>query len=379
MKLIKRLQECSTIGQADPILTKLGAGPAVKKLVETALILSNSPDPQQRNHAYAFMESAIKELENSDVSDENHPPVDKNRQGHLEHDQNERVSPIQEEDDDDDDDDDIREQTDDEDKREREQIIGDEDKREREQKNDDDNEHKIHEEELDNHNNGPREDGSEQSTHNREPYPGTGRDSTNGEKPMQDMDNTQNQWNETGPGMIPNGMAPQPMQQNGGGMIVPGLAPDIAQEMGMQMPAPPPMDTNQMMRQMQYTVDNKMRNYHNKVVAPLNRLLKQQKETIRNQKSAIKELSMQIHEISNHNGNMKLDLDSLKQNATVKFRETESPSVLNRFDATNNPGTRSFMGVQPLPNIQRHKIATARAEIEEMDKILTSERNPMYN
>ena len=63
MKLIKRLQECSTIGQADPILTRLGAGPAVKKLVETALILSNSQDPQQRNHAYAFMESAIKELE----------------------------------------------------------------------------------------------------------------------------------------------------------------------------------------------------------------------------------------------------------------------------------------------------------------------------
>ena len=373
MKLIKKLQECSTIGQADPILTRLGAGPAVKKLVETALILSNSQDPQQRNHAYAFMESAIKELENSDVTDENHPPVDKNKQGHLEHDQNEPVSPIQEEDDDEDDDD-IREQTDDEDKREREQSHDNEDK----------NDHKLHEEVLDNHNNGPREDGSEQSTENREPYPGTGRDSTNGEKPMQDMDNTQNQWNETGPGMIPNGIAPngmppQPMQQNDGGMIVPGLAPDIAQEMGMQMPAPPPMDTNQMMRQMQYTVDNKMRNYHNKVVAPLNRLLKQQKETIRNQKSAIKELSMQIRDISNHNGNMKLDLDSLKQNATVKFRETESPSVLNRFDSTNNPGTQSFMGVQPLPNIQRHKIATARAEIEEMDKILTSERNPMYN
>ena len=28
------------MGQADPILTRLGAGPAVKKLVETALVLS---------------------------------------------------------------------------------------------------------------------------------------------------------------------------------------------------------------------------------------------------------------------------------------------------------------------------------------------------
>jgi len=51
------------MGQADPILTRLGAGPAVKKLVETALALSSSQDPQQRNHAYSFMESAIKELE----------------------------------------------------------------------------------------------------------------------------------------------------------------------------------------------------------------------------------------------------------------------------------------------------------------------------
>ena len=361
MKLIKQLQECSTIGQADPILTRLGAGPAVKKLVETALILSNSQDPQQRNHAYAFMESAIKELENSEVDDENHPAIDKSKPGHLEHDQNERVSPIQEEDDDDDDN--ILEQT----------------------NGDDKNEHKIHEEELDNHNNGPREDGSEQSTENREPYPGTARDSTNGEKPMQDMDNTQNQWNETG---FPNGQGMPNAQggQNGQGMVIPGLPPtvpgldpQIAQEMGMQMPTPPPLDTNQMMRQMQYTIDTKMKEYHNRFVVPLNRVVTQQKETIKNQRSAIKELSMQIREISTNNGNIKLDLDSLRQNATVKFRETESPSMLNGFDVNSIAPSQSFTGVQPLPNIQRHKIATARAEIEEMDKILNSEKNPMYN
>ena len=60
---------------------------------------------------------------------------------------------------------------------------------------DDKNENKIHEEVLDNHNLGARTDGSEMSTENREPYPGTGRDSDNGEKPMQDMDGTINQWN----------------------------------------------------------------------------------------------------------------------------------------------------------------------------------------
>lgn len=345
MKLIKQLQECSTLGQADPILTRLGAGPAVKKLVETALILSNSQDPQQRNHAYAFMESAIKELENGEGNQADPglgPKVDDGLASPkiTEEEESDDITKINEE-----------------------------------EKDDDDNEHKIHEEELSNHNQGQRNDGSEQSTDNAEPYPGQGIDTTNGEKPMQDMDDTQNQFNETG---MPNGQAMIP------GMpqmppVMPGLDPQIAQEMGMQMPTPPPMDTNQMMRQMQYTVDSKMKEYHNRYVAPLNRVVIQQKETIKNQRSAIKELSMQIREISTNNGNIKLDLDSLRQNATAKFRETESPSMLNGFDVTNRGPSQSSTGVQPVPNVQRHKIATARAEIEEMDKILNSEKNPMYN
>ena len=69
MNLLKRLQECATIGQSDPILTKLNAGPAVKKLVETAIMLSASPDEQQRNHAYSFMKSAIKELQENGTID----------------------------------------------------------------------------------------------------------------------------------------------------------------------------------------------------------------------------------------------------------------------------------------------------------------------
>ena len=60
--LIKKLQECTTLGQADPILAELEAGPAVRKLVETAIILATSPDEQQRNHAFAFMRTAITEL-----------------------------------------------------------------------------------------------------------------------------------------------------------------------------------------------------------------------------------------------------------------------------------------------------------------------------
>ena len=61
--LIKQLQECATIGQADPILTRLNATPSIKKLIETAIMLSASEDRQQRNHAYSFMETAIKEIE----------------------------------------------------------------------------------------------------------------------------------------------------------------------------------------------------------------------------------------------------------------------------------------------------------------------------
>ena len=61
--LIKKLQECSTLGQADPILTNLNARPSARKIIETAIILNNSQDPAQRSHAFDFMKTGIKELE----------------------------------------------------------------------------------------------------------------------------------------------------------------------------------------------------------------------------------------------------------------------------------------------------------------------------
>ena len=350
------------MGQADPILTRLGAGPAVKKLVETALVLSNSSDPQQRNHAYSFMESAIRELENADVEDHNHPDPEKTKQHHLDHDQNEPVSSVQEEEDEDERrDKKMHEEEDDDERR---------DKKLHEEEDDERDEHKVHEEVLDNHNLGQRLDGSEQSTENREPYPGTGRDSTNGEKPMQDMDNTVNQWSETN-GMVVPGLPP--VGANGTG--APGLAPDIAQEMGMQMPAPPPMDTNQMMRQMQYTVDKVIRNYDKKVVTPLVRILKAQKETLKEQKNAMRKLSMEIRETKTNNGNLKLDLDHIRNNAQAKFREIEPA-----FEGFKSMGEQHYssVAIQPLPNYQRTKVALARSEIEQMDKMLNSNKNPMY-
>ena len=371
MKLIKKLQECATIGQADPILTKLNAGPAVKKLVETAIILSNSPDQQQRNHAYSFMESAIKELEDDKKEDD----IKEEKMGMHGHEDglhnptigaegDKTVSEEEEEDDDDDD--------------------------------DDNKNNKTREEELANHNQGERTEGSDQSSDNTEPYPGEGEATKDGERPMEDMADTVNQWSETN-GMPPNQMPPQqqmtppnqmPPNQlagapNGGGLIVPGLAPDIAQEMGMGMPAPPPMDTRQMMRQMQFTVKNIINDYHKKVTAPMNDRLNatikqhreailQQKSTIKQQREAIKELSAQMRETSVSNGSMKLDLDTLRNNASAKFREIE-PRV-------NIPTINGMpmSGIQPGPSIKQDEITLARSEITEMDKILRTKPSEIY-
>ena len=353
------------MGQADPILTRLGASSSVKKCVETALALSSSTDPQQRNHAYSFMESAIRELEdgqNRNADAGLGPVVDDGIAAPKlsEENNHDAVSKVFEE---------------------------EEDK--------DDKENKIHEEVLDNHNNGPREDGSEQSTENVAPYAGEGVDTTNGEKPMQDMDDTVNQWSETN-GMIVPGLPPVPEMNggmnggamnggmNGGGMM-PGLAPDIAQEMGRNMPPPPPMDTNQMMRQMQYTVRHEVRNYDKKVVAPLmqhlkeqNQMIRAQRESIKEQKNAIKQLSLELRETKTNSGNMKLDLDTMKQNATASFRETQQSPPIQGFPGVDNSAASS-VAIQPLPNYQRAKIAVARSEIEQMDKILNSNKNTIYN
>ncbi len=362
MQLIKKLQECATIGQADPILTKLNAGPAVKKLVETAIILSNSPDKQQRNHAYSFMESAIRELEDDNKEDD----IKEEKMGMHGH----------------------------EDGLNNSTIGADGDKTVSEEEDDDKKDHKINEEELSNHNQGARTEGSDQSTENTEPYTGEGEPTLDGEQPAKDMADTVNQWSETNgmpPGVMPpNGMPQQQMPPNqmagapnGGGMIMPGLAPDIAQEMGMGMPAPPPMDTSQMMRQMQYTVKNIINDYHKKVTGPMNERLNatikqhreailQQKTTINQQKEAIKELSAELRETSATSGSMKLDLDTLRNNASAKFRETEPGVPAPTFNGM------PMSGIQPGPSIKKDEITLARSQITEMDKILRTKPSEIY-
>lgn len=356
MNLLKKLQECSTIAQADPILLQLNAGPAVKKLVETAIILNNSTDPQQRSHAFSFMESAIKEMEDDEHKDKIH---EEEKMGQHSHEDGLPTKPIGAEG-----------------EHSEPKVMSEEEK-----DYDDDKDHKIHEEELKNYNNGPREDGSEQSSDNTAPYPGEGTDSANGEKPMQDMDGTVNQWSET------NGMPPGAgggMPPGMGGAMMPGLAPDVAQEMGMGMPQLPPMDTNQMMRQMQYTVEKMMDNYHKSTVVPLKQRLQEQthqhvndtkryNSILKQQKEAIKTLSQELQETKAYNGSMKLDIDSMRKNASATFRETE-PALqhLTSFDS------RGIPGIQPAPSQNQIKLSAARSEIEQMDKILNS-KSSIYN
>jgi len=369
--LIKKLQECSTLGQADPILTKLNAGPSVKKLVETALILNNSQDPAQRSHAFSFMEVAIKELEddNDDKINEESPMGQHSNEDGL---SSPKIGSG---------DGTINEEEDDKDKEKETNA-----------------ENKIHEEELSNHNQGGRTTGSEQSTDNTQPYPGEGEDSADGEKDMHKMDGTVNQWNETGGMPPPGGAPPQP----GGGMppqqmaapppppgmmpgMMPGLSPDIAQEMGMGMPAPPPMDTSQQMRQMQYTLKEYFNDYHKRVVAPinarLNNTINQQRETltaqnsiITQQRDAIKNLSREIQETKAASGNLKFDLDYMRKNANASFRE-QPATPLTESQPFFNGG---MPAVQPV-NTRSQSLAEARAEIDAMDKLLKSGNKSIYN
>jgi len=356
MLLIKKLQECSTIGQADPILTRLGAGAAVKKLVETAIILSNSQDPQQRSHAFSFMESAIKELEddNKDKLEEESP------MGQHSHEDGLTTPKIGAE--------------------------GGNDSTISEEEND--NEHKIHEEELKNNNQGERTTGSEQSTDNTQPYPGEGEDSTNGEKPMQDMDGSVNQWNETG-GLPPNGMPPNGMPPNGmpappQGMpgMMPGLDPNIAQEMGMIMPNIPPMNTNQTLQQMQYTVKSMINDYHKRVAVPnqerLSTTINKQREALikydnilNQQREVIKNLSQEIRETKTTSGNLKFDIDYMRKNSNASFRESVTSPGQESFDSHGMPG------IQPITQKQL-KLIDARSQIEQMDKLLNSGNKFIY-
>ncbi len=161
----------------------------------------------------------------------------------------------------------------------------------------------VKEEELSNHNPGNHGAGSEQSSENTEPYSGEGK--KEGDEDMLNAPDTENQMSEAQD-------APFPGKMNEMG----GLHPDIAKKMGQGMPQMPPMGAADGMKQMKYTI----KNYHETIVKPL-------WAHSRKQDAAIKKLSQKVRETEARSGAYTLDIDSIKENAPARFRETVSPMV----------------------------------------------------
>jgi len=289
MSIIHKLRECTSIAEADGILNQVRAGPAVKKLVETGILLRNHPDKQQREYGLSFINSAIQEVDGQGTLTKNEAPTNQDAHGIK---VNKSTNGF------------IKEET-----------------------------------LADGNKNGT--EGSEQSTDNVEPYPQVAEDSEDGSKDMEKMDDTENQMTEMMPGMGMPGM-------------MPGLEPSVANEMGQGMPQMPPMNTPQMMKQMQYTLER----YHRNVVLPMRSVIAQQKE-------AIMQLSKQIRESEAKTGSMKLDIDTVKQNAMARPHSIQ--------ETIPQMGGPTIVGDG---NPRRDTLERTRSEIANMDKTLRGQSNP---
>ena len=182
---IQKLRECTSIAEADSILRSVHAGPAIRKLVETGVMLKNHPDAQQRQYGQGFINSAIQELD----ADEEPTPAESpglKTKG---------------------------------DKFVKEELLAGGDK--------------------------DGTDGSEQSTDNTEPYPGVAKDSDNGEKDMEKMSGTEDQMKEGFPGQMPGGM---PGGQMPGMMpgLEPSIANEMGAGMPQMPPMSTPQMMKQM-------------------------------------------------------------------------------------------------------------------------------------
>jgi len=165
--------------------------------------------------------------------------------------------------------------------------------------------HFVKEETLDNNNPEDHNAGSEKSSENVEPYSGEG--TKTGVEDMTDAPDTENQYSEAVP--ILNGE-------------MGGLHPDIAKQIGSKMPAIPPMNPGDQMKQTRYT----MQKYHETVVIPLQQHSKMQD-------IAIKKLSDKIRETEARAGSYTLDMDIVKTNAPARIRET-IPHSMDELIAT---------------------------------------------
>jgi len=234
----------------------------------------------------------------------------------------------------------------------------------------------IHEEELSNKNTGERTDGSEQSTQNDPPYSGEGKDSTAGEKAMQDLDGSLDQWSEAHPAAGTPGVAPPP----GAGIMPPNQSIMPPQQQPPNQMAGPPgamppmggqMDP-QMQQYIQSLFNQEMQNYHNQVTnktkETMGRVVSQLTVKSHQQKEAIKILSRQLREAITSANSNNMDLEYMRKNSNASIRETVP--ILNGFAPGGFGNSRS----QDKIYSKRDKLDQARREITEMNNILKSGR-----
>jgi len=238
--LIIRLREARSMNIANPILDELHASPLQRKAVESSILQRLSGHPSAYEYGIGVLNEAIKELDPEEEPAEPESPGLKTKGDHF-----------------------------------------------------------VKEEELANGNTGKRNEGSEQSTENVEPYSGEG--TKTGDEDMINAPDTENQMREE-EAPFPDVLASKEMG---------GLHPDIAKGMGAQMPKIPPMNPADQMKQTRYTINQ----YHETVVKPMF-------SHIKKQAAAIRKLSQQVRETQARAGTYSLDMDIVKSNAPARLRET---------------------------------------------------------
>ena len=258
----RKLQACRTCEEARPILETLKARPSARKLVETAIQLSQSKDPRQQSYGLDFMQTAIRELEDDEKTKEANGTNQPMGVGKGAEDIDKKMS-------------------------EADEITGT----------------------LDSH----------QSSDIDMPYPKEGTD-----EPQSDIESMQTASGENQMGGIKENMAPMPGQmppapmQQGGGMQMPPMPgmPPVAPELMKQM-APPqiPGVSPQAMRQMQYTVEANFKRLGIQTINPLIREVKKLRE-------ANIALDKKIRELESQKGSMQLDINKVKAESPVRVRET---------------------------------------------------------
>lgn len=262
--------------------------PSARKLVETGIQLKNSPDNRQVAYGLDFIQTAIKEVEDEHKLKEDNGGAHRDQGG--EKDVEKAIH-------------------------EADEITG----------------------ELDSH----------QSSDIDMPYKKEGTD-----EPQSDIESMQSASGENQMGGIKEGMPPNGMPQPGmgPGMQMPGMppiAPDVQQAMQPKMPPMPQMNTQQMLRQMQYTVEANFKRLN-----PLIREVKKLREAVIAQDKKVKELESQ-------KGALRLDIDKVKNNSIVRNHPIQETTL---YDGVTFPKPTEFNQVA---------LEQKRLEIANLDRELS--------